>query len=201
LFLAVSKKLSASLVAHRVFPPKKSDHFLQYKKALSTNVFFYQLFEKCLRIKTLFTSEDFVTWPTKSDCKATQTAAETDDSARATMNEYRALFASMICTWSEGSDCAITVGAKTIKYNSKGVEDGIVLDTSDRYEQRLCNDKDTSGDKWTSVTSGVTTDDPLYYDVVHTLHRTVDGTRTLCNNNGESLTSPGTKNSMFPMQQ
>merc|ERR1719394_522848 len=57
----------------------------------------------------------------------------------------KALFGSMVCQWAGGSasECGYTVGADTIVYKSKGIDAGVKLHTSDRYEQRYCSELDT----------------------------------------------------------
>jgi len=138
---------------------------------------------------------------TKDNCEAlvaNNAASVTDDSdTYSDYKYYRGLFASMVCKWSGYSDdqCTMTMydsldGAKNILYYSKTVQDNIIADTSDRYEQRLCWDEDLDEDKWANY--------DRKYSTQHTL-ADVSG-RTLCNHDGMSLTSTG-PNSIFPMQQ
>merc|ERR1719163_1150405 len=95
---------------------------------------------------------------TKEDCEALVEAdpesVTNDEESYSEYKYYRALFSSMVCKWSGYGDdiCTMTMyegdSARNILYYSKTVQDNIIADTSDRYEQRLCWDEDLDEDNW-----------------------------------------------------
>jgi hypothetical protein len=181
---------------------------------IQENAFFLWCFDKVEDYPCVYTPayfhKDFVNWdkdvykpylnewqavdPNSDDSAATYTFLEFPSSKDAVtddnLEQYEVLFASMVCKWGGYSDeeCTFAVGGNNILYKSQGTEDGVVVDTSDRYANRFCETEDLDEQKWTGSSQD--------YDVQWTVAR-FDG-RPLCDD--EHLTASGSPYSMFPFQ-